>query len=311
LNGQQKGQGAEPPCETSKANWIVRCVNEIIRKFEQYCAEKNLETTQDRATRRTAVATIWIAIFTATTFGVALFTYSVLHGQFEVMRDQLAEMQSAGKQSEKLIEANQDLARASKQQAEVAVTQAEAAAKLALSAAESAKIARDSLIAAQRAIIGPIGASITGQLKARNPIKATINYANTGRQVALTNTEILSKVFSIIEWKNGIASNDIIRFQQTCTKSELVEATALAIYPTSGFTSYSANVDSSSQNIPEQQRFTASEKLISGEEVFVINVCFVYKTFESTHHSASCFFNQANVTPSNNLTFCSVGQGAD
>jgi hypothetical protein len=219
-----------------KSNWIARCINEIKRKFEQHCAEKKHETAQDRATRRTATATICIAIFTAVTFGVARSTYWVLQGQLEVMRGQLTEMQSAGKQTEKLIEANQDLANASKRQAEVAATQAEAAAKQALAAAESVKTARDSLIAAQRAMIGPTGASIVGSLQATNKIKATINYYNTGRQASTTNIVTVSKIFSINEWNNGIAANDIIRIQQNCMKSQLFEAATIVIYPTSGFT---------------------------------------------------------------------------
>jgi hypothetical protein len=311
LNNQQEGQSAEPPNETSKSNWIVWCVTEIKRKFEQRRAEKKHETAQDRATRRTATATICIAIFTAVTFGVACSTYLVLHGQLEVMRGQLTEMESAGRQTEKLIAANQDLAKASKRQAEVAATQAEAAAKQALAAAESVKTARESLIAAQRAMIGPTGASIVGSLQANNPIKATITYTNTGRQAAPTNIETVSKTFSINEWNNGIAANDIIRIQQNCMKLEMFGTANLVIYPTSGFTGYTANFDSSSQNVPEQQRFMASDKLISGDEIFTINECFVYKTVESTHHSATCFFYQANITLPNNLGFCFVGQGAD
>ena len=74
---------------------------------------------------------------------------------------------------------------------------------------------------------------------------------HTGRQAAPTNIETVSKIFSINEWNNGIAANDIIRFQQNCMKLELFEMANLVIYPTSGFTGYTANFDSGSQNVPD------------------------------------------------------------
>jgi len=60
---------------------------------------------------------------------------------------------------------------------------------------------------------------------------------------------------------------------------------------------------------PRHQRPYA--KLISGDEVFAIKGCFVYKTVETIHRSEFCFFYQVNSTQLPNLNFCTVGQGSD
>ena len=113
------------------------------------------------------------------------------------------------------------------------------------------------------------------------------------------------------EWNNGIAKHEIIEFEQTCMKSEL-QAPTLVVYPIFGFTgSQFVNLDSGSKNIPEQQRVMASDNLLAGNEIFALKICFVYRTIEITHHSAGCFFYQANITPTNSLFFCPVGQSAD
>ena len=99
--------------------WINRQVKGIKRYFQKRRAEKNSETAQDRSARRTATATIWIAIFTLVTAAVGAVTYTAINGQLGVMRRQLDEMKATGLQTDSLISANEKLANAAVKQADV------------------------------------------------------------------------------------------------------------------------------------------------------------------------------------------------
>jgi hypothetical protein len=226
--------------------------------------------------------------------------------QLMVMRSQLGEMESSGKQADDLIKANVALAESAKKQAEAAASQAAAAV-------ESVKIARDNLLAAERAWIGPTAAAMNTPIQLNNPIKVTINYGNTGRQPAQAITLLGSKTYSIDDWNGGvIAAKDIDDFRKGCMNANVTLApTMLVVYPTTGFQSYMMNLDSASKNNPENLRYVASDKLISGDEIFALTGCIVYKTVETVHHSAFCYYYRANITQPNNLSFCSIGYDFD
>lgn len=75
--------------------WIRGVIQQGIGYFEKRRREKQNETAQDRASRRTANATVTMAFFTALIFGAAIFQYLVFNGQLAIMRGQLEEAQKA------------------------------------------------------------------------------------------------------------------------------------------------------------------------------------------------------------------------
>jgi hypothetical protein len=126
--------------------WGIRYIK---RKIQERAAKKKEETAADKAARITAAATKWMAIFT---FILVLVTL----GTLLVLRSQLREMQSGGKDTHDLAdaagkqqEATGNIAEASKQQAAAtksladnAIAQAKAANELAAQAKVSADAAR-------------------------------------------------------------------------------------------------------------------------------------------------------------------------
>ncbi|MGE0383075.1 MAG: hypothetical protein AB7H53_19380 [Hyphomicrobium sp.] len=65
-----------------------------VRSFHRNKAEKEKETTQDRASRRTANATVWIASFTATTLIIGTLQWCTLHSTDEAIHTQLDQMRA-------------------------------------------------------------------------------------------------------------------------------------------------------------------------------------------------------------------------
>jgi hypothetical protein len=64
LDYETGGDGPNDPIDQFRANWGLRFVGYIERKLQKRKAKKKAETPQDRAARRTANATWWIAVFT-------------------------------------------------------------------------------------------------------------------------------------------------------------------------------------------------------------------------------------------------------
>jgi hypothetical protein len=91
--------------------WILRDVRTASELIEK-------ESSQDRASRRTANATVWIAILTVATVVVGGLQYFTFKGQLQVMADQLVEMKGTGKQTDELIAANKKVADAAQGQLE-------------------------------------------------------------------------------------------------------------------------------------------------------------------------------------------------
>lgn len=64
--------------EAPRKNGWVRFVGYIKRKRDERAAKKQNETPTDKAARRTAVATIWMAIFTFVLAATSAFTIWIL-----------------------------------------------------------------------------------------------------------------------------------------------------------------------------------------------------------------------------------------
>jgi hypothetical protein len=68
-------------------NWFSNIIEIFKTYLQAHRANKSKEAPQDRAARRTANATVWIAFFTAAVIVVGYWQYGVIKGQLDVMAD--------------------------------------------------------------------------------------------------------------------------------------------------------------------------------------------------------------------------------
>jgi hypothetical protein len=94
--------GADPQSSGhhKKSRRLSNLISELHRILRERRAKKNQEGAADRAARKTATATVFIAIFTFATVAVGV-------SQFFVFKWQLGEMQRAGKQTDHVVAAMQ------------------------------------------------------------------------------------------------------------------------------------------------------------------------------------------------------------
>jgi hypothetical protein len=85
-----------------------------LRNFQKRRARKKNETPQDRAARRTAAATWWIAAFTFVAVGVGISQAIIANRTLVAISGQLTEMQSSSAQVERSITASNRIADESK-----------------------------------------------------------------------------------------------------------------------------------------------------------------------------------------------------
>lgn len=171
-NGDAPHPGEHPHYYDQPTRWF-RFVARIKRYRDKRRAKKKQESASDRAARRTAIATVWIAIFTAATIGVGISQFFILRGQLTAMNGQLAEMHSSGVDTHNLVAATQHLA-------DHAKDQADAMDKL-RKAGESQATAMNNL-----SIAGEAQARSMDKLKAAGEAQAsaTENLAQAGRTQA-------------------------------------------------------------------------------------------------------------------------------
>jgi hypothetical protein len=84
--------GAEPPGQSGR---VRRLVNHAKRKFQERRALRTNETATDRAARRTAKATVVIAIFSIASAGSAVATLWILRGQLHEMKKAYGPLQTS------------------------------------------------------------------------------------------------------------------------------------------------------------------------------------------------------------------------
>jgi hypothetical protein len=194
----------------------LRFIQYIKGKVFGCCRKKQNENPADRAARKTAIATAWIAVLTAVIGGIGIAQWIVFSDQLEAMRGQLDEMKSTGRQTDELIRANSNLAEAARKQADAA--------------ADTARISQDAFIANQRAWVGPKSARIVVRQKLSEPMAIIVDYQNTGRQPA-TNFESTVEVFTVTveEFKDRLRKT--ADFMTKCMKRSDV-GNGMVMYPT-------------------------------------------------------------------------------
>jgi enamine deaminase RidA (YjgF/YER057c/UK114 family) len=114
LNNQEGSPASDKPAKAPNENWVFRGIRKIERYFQERSASKKKETPQDRAARRTANATWWIAGFTLVSVGVGISQAIIANRTLVAISGQLAEMQSSSEQVERSIKASNRIADESK-----------------------------------------------------------------------------------------------------------------------------------------------------------------------------------------------------
>ena len=94
MSNQETGNTPSPPTNQPQPNWVVRRVQKIKRYFRDRSAAKKQENSQDRSSRRTATATVWIALLTVAVLIVGGLQYITFDRQLSVMRGQLDAMEA-------------------------------------------------------------------------------------------------------------------------------------------------------------------------------------------------------------------------
>ena len=84
--------------------WWRRLIAEIKRRLEERRTKYKHEGAQDKAARKTASATVWIALFAFVTIGLGAAQFFVLRGQLRAMQGQLDEMKAGSSQTDRALE---------------------------------------------------------------------------------------------------------------------------------------------------------------------------------------------------------------
>jgi hypothetical protein len=87
LNDQSSGDRADPPANKFLFTGVKGGIQKIKVHFQSHRTKKKNETAQDRASRRTADATVAIAILTAVTIAVGISQYVIFGRQLDVMEN--------------------------------------------------------------------------------------------------------------------------------------------------------------------------------------------------------------------------------
>jgi hypothetical protein len=110
LTDQEEGEEADPIGAQAKQNWIARCVQQVKAELQERSAKKKQESSQDRSSRRTATATVWIALLTFAVLFVGILQYSTFDRQLSemkeasaLMRGQLEIMQKTAEKEQRAI----------------------------------------------------------------------------------------------------------------------------------------------------------------------------------------------------------------
>jgi hypothetical protein len=180
---------------------------------------------------------------------------------------------------------------------------ADAAVKQAGAAIDMAKAARENNVAAERAWVGPNGATMQAVPTAGNGVNFIINYQNSGRQPATSfRSEARPFVFTAGEDKNGAIISETIKAINACLALKPTLG-AQVVYPSTGFSSNQLTVSFDKDLIDQD--------VVSGAKIIGVTGCFVYETFGTPHHSTFCFFYKTGITKVPNMNFCSSGGYAD
>jgi hypothetical protein len=223
-------------------------------------------------------------------------TIPLLIGTVILLRYQVEEMKKVYDPIKGQADAAIIQAEAAKTQGAVAKTQADAAI-------EMAKAARENTVAAERAWVGPNGATMDAVPVAGSEASFVINCQNSGRQPAISfQSNAQPFVLTLEEDKNGGFISETIKNTNDCLARGPVSG-AQVVYPSTGF--------SGNQLTVKFDKDLIDGNVAIGAKIIGVTGCFVYETFGTPHHSTFCFFYRNGVTKVPNMNFCSSGAYAD
>jgi hypothetical protein len=169
------------------------------------------------------------------------------------------------------------------------------------------KTTREALVASNRAWVGPLTAIVNAVQKDKG-IEGTIQYQNVGKEPASNFfPNIISKVYSLAQWNDGTATNEIISLAVSCLSISQVAKGLQVAFPNTGFSSYQLHFDTSNG----EPKIIVTDDIIAGKEIVKIQGCFAYKSIGQFHHTAFCYYYRGTVTTLPNLNICMVGNDAD
>jgi hypothetical protein len=301
LTNQETGDAPRPPTAQSQPNRVTRCVQKIERYFHNRRAAKKQENSQDRASRRTANATVWIAALTFAVVLIGGLQYLIFKGQLKVMADQLVEMKGTGTQTDTLIETNKQLANAAVENAAAAtksvgllqnqlsimqgqLDQMKSSGKQADNLIEANKKLADAAQIGNRAWISPRYTSINGPIVDSQPLNIRILYDNPGKTPAINvDFHYAPKAFMSKDG-NPVPVGDYraARLGKNVACDSAVVTFAGVVYPASNQANYYTDITVGDADL--------MAKIKARTAVIAIQGCFVYTTLEGRHKSAFCTY---------------------
>lgn len=203
----------------------------------------------------------------------------------------------------KVYEPIKEQADAAKLAADSTKRAADAATKQSEIASKQAESSDKAMLQAQRAWIGPRDAKLEAKPVAGQKNKATIEYQNTGKEPALSFVfDAGPTIATAADETDGSLGRTMTEYLWKCIGMP-PRVLAGVVFPTTGFSS-------------PQLTIQLNENLIdadveAGKKSLLIQGCFAYQTGNITHHSAFCYFYNANRTDFSHLNVCLSGNHAD
>ncbi|WP_439407941.1 hypothetical protein ACNJX9_04425 [Bradyrhizobium sp. DASA03076] len=203
----------------------------------------------------------------------------------------------------KVYEPIKQQADAAKDAADATERAADAATRQSEIASRQAESSDKAMLQAQRAWIGPRDTRLEAKPAAGQKNKAIVEYQNTGKEPALAFVYDVAPVLATAaEDTDGTLARVMTDFMWKCVGIQ-PRPLAGVVFPTSGFSS-------SQLSLPLDEKFMDAD-VEAGKKTLLIQGCFAYQTGNATHHSAFCYFYNANRSDFSHLNVCSGGNHAD
>lgn len=175
--------------------WQIRLIRYAVHKIRQHRAKQGNESPVDRAVRQTAVATIFIALFTAALWWVGLKQYQEVIASSDavdrmnrIYRDQNAQLARQASETDNLAQRTKTLADGMNDEADNTRRVADQTAKEAEAALETAKVAQQELEASERPWLSAELSSMEGLTFDENGAEITyfVDTRNVGHSPAIS-----------------------------------------------------------------------------------------------------------------------------
>jgi hypothetical protein len=278
LDNETCGDGPNDEIDPLRDKRRLRFIGYVKRKLENRRAKKEKESATDRAARKTASASVWMAVFT-----LVLATASV--GGIWISYRTLTEIQSGAAQTAQTI----ITLRSQASSLEGQLNQLK----------ESNRTAKDTLVANSRAWVGIQGTSSAAPV-ADSELDINIAYANTGHQPA-TNLSYLASAFILTAKEAAEGAARVNMIQEGCLSAD--RRNLGVAYPTTGFSAYTLRA-----RIPKGQ---ITKQVIDQGDNFLVSGCLSYETFGERRHSFFCMYYSSKLGRPENWNFCEVGNSAN